>query len=167
MVAVLAGGVGWVVMAKLPDTSIWAAKSQTDVAVRWRQRIMAQDFQCPSIRMTRGLTPAQSNAMALPALSAHALMSRGRKPRLFPIAEQEVQSAAVNKEEVTRVGTLSMKAVWIGVLAGALTERRWQMRQIKARTGDKSTEEAFPCVTVLPHSPFFCVANRRLAAIAD
>ena len=63
---------------------------------------MAQDFQRPTILMTRGLTPAQSNAMALPALSARALMLQGQKPRLFPIAEQEVQSAAVNKDGVTR-----------------------------------------------------------------
>ena len=154
-------------MVKWPDTSIWAAKSLVDVAVRWRWRIMAQDFQRPTIQMTRGSTPAQSDAMAPPALSARALMSQGRKPRLFPIAEQEVQSAAVNKDEVTRVGTPSTKAVQTGVSAGALTEQRWQMRQIKAHTGDKSTEEASPCVTVLPCSPFFCVANRRLAAVAD
>jgi len=112
---------------------------------------MAQDFQRPTILMTRGSTPAQSNAMAPPALSARALMLRGCKPRLFPIAEQEVQSAAVNKDEVTRVGTPSAKAVQTGVSAGALTERRWQMRRIKARTGDKSTEEA------LLASQFHCV----------
>ena len=117
---------------------------------------MAQDFQRPTIRMTRGSMPARSDAMVPPALSARALMLRGRKPRLFLIAEHEVQSAAVNKDEVTRVGTPSTKAVLMGVSAGALTE--W--------TGDKSTEEASPCVTVLPRSPFFCVANRRLAAVA-
>ena len=86
---------------------------------------MAQNFQRPTIRMTRGSTPAQSNAMAPPALSAHALMLRGHKPRLFPIAEQEVRSAVVNKDEVTRVGAPSMKAVQTGVSAGALTEQGW------------------------------------------
>ena len=86
---------------------------------------MVQCFQRPTIGMMRGLMPSQSNAMALPALSARAPMSRGHKPRLFVIAEQEVQSAAVNKEEVTRVGALSMKAVQMGVSAGASTERRW------------------------------------------
>ena len=35
-VAVLAGRVGWVVMAKLPDASIRAAKSLVDVTVQWR-----------------------------------------------------------------------------------------------------------------------------------
>ena len=75
--------------------------------------------------MTRGLTPAQSNAMALPALSARALMSQGHKPRLFPIAEQEAQNAAVNRDGVTRVGTPSAKVVQMGVSAGALTEWRW------------------------------------------
>ena len=93
--------------------------------------------------------------MALSALGARALMSQGRKPRLFPIAEQEVQSAVVNKDEVTRVGMPSTKVVQTGVSAGALTERRWQTRQIEARTGDKSTEEVSPCITVLPRSPFF------------
>ena len=63
--------------------------------------------------------------MALPALSARELMLWGRKPRLFPIAEQEVQSAAVNKDGVTRVGTPSTKVVQMGVSAGALAERRW------------------------------------------
>ena len=124
MVAVSAGGVGWVVMVKLPETSIQAAKSLVDVAVRWRQRIMAQDFQRPTIRMTRGLMPAQSDAMAPPALSAHALMSQECKPRLFPIAEQEARSATVNKDGVTRVGMPSTKVVQTGVSAKALTERR-------------------------------------------
>ena len=36
MVAVSAGRVGWVVMAKLPETSIQAAKSLVEVAVWWR-----------------------------------------------------------------------------------------------------------------------------------
>ena len=90
----------------------------------------------------------------------------GRKPRLFPIAEQEVQSAAVNKDGVTQVRMPSTKAVQTGVSAGVLTEWRWQMRQIRARTGDKSAEEVSPCITVLPHSPFFCIANRKLAAVA-
>ena len=35
-VAVSAGRVGWVVMVKLPETSIWAAKSWVAVAVQWR-----------------------------------------------------------------------------------------------------------------------------------
>jgi len=114
-------------MANWPDASIWAAKSLADVAVWWRQCIMAQDFQRPTIRVTRGLMPARSDAMAPPALSACAPMSRGCKPRLFPIAEQDVQSAAVNKDGVTRVGTPSTKAVQTGVSAGALTEWRWRM----------------------------------------
>ena len=88
---------------------------------------MAQDFQQPTILMMRGLTPAQSDAMALPALSAHALMLWGQKPRLFLIAEQEVQSAAVNKDGVTRSVLPSWKAVQIRASAGTLAEQRWQM----------------------------------------
>ena len=121
-VAALAGRVGWVVMAKLPDVSIQAAKSWVAVAVGWRQCIMAQDFQQPTILMMRGSTPAQSNVMALPALSARALMLRGQKPRLFPIAEQEVQSAAVNKDGVTQSDLPLWTTVWIGVLARVLAE---------------------------------------------
>ena len=83
---------------------------------------MAQDFQQPTVLMMRGLMTAQSNAMALPALSAHALMSWEQKPRLFLIAEQEVQSAAVNKDGVTQSVLPSWKAVQIGVSAGALAE---------------------------------------------
>ena len=116
---------------------------------------MAQDFQWPTILMMRGLTPAQSNAMALPALSAHALMPLGQKPRLFLIAEQEMQSAAVNKDGVTRSVLPLQKVTQIGVSVGALTEQRWQTWQIKMHTGDKSVEEASHCVTVLPHLPFF------------
>ena len=71
-------------------------------------------------------------------------MSRGRKPRLFPIAEQEVQSAAVNRDGVTQFGMPSSKAVQIGVSTRALTEQRWQMWQSEARTGDKSAEEVSP-----------------------
>ena len=102
-------------MVKLPDASIRAAKSWADVAVWWRQRIMVQDFQRPTILMTREPMPAQSNAMALLALSACALMLWGHKPRLFPIAEQEVQSAAVNRVGVTQFGMPSSQAVQIGV----------------------------------------------------
>ena len=102
--AASAGRLGWVVMAKLPDASIRAAKFWADVAVWWRQRIMAQDFQRQTILMTRRSMLAQSNAMALLTCSARALMLWGCKPRLVPIAEQEVQSAAVNKDGVTWVG---------------------------------------------------------------
>ena len=66
--------------------------------------------------------------MAPPALSAHALMLRGRKPMLFPIAEQEVQSAAVNKDGVAQSDLPLQKTVQISVSAGALAEQRWQMR---------------------------------------
>ena len=86
---------------------------------------MAHDFHQPTILMVRGLTLAQSNVMALPVLSARALMSWGCKPRLFPIAEQEVQSAAVNKGGVTRSVLPLWKEAQIGVSAGASMEQRW------------------------------------------
>ena len=116
---------------------------------------MAHDFHWPTILMMRGSTLAQNVVMAPPALSACALILQGHMPRLFLIAEQEAQSAAVNKDGVTRSVLPLWIAAQIGVSAGASTEQRWQMWQIKARTGDKSMEEVSPCITVLLHLPFF------------